>query len=106
MGFALAAGPLAVFALFAFHGLFHAFTEGPEKALVPDLAPAARRGTAFGLYHALTGATLLPASLVTGWLWQRFGAATALGAGAALAGAAALALWLLVKEPRRGEPGA
>ncbi len=37
-----------LFALFAFYGLFMAATEGVEKALVADIAPAARRGTAFG----------------------------------------------------------
>ena len=41
--------------LFALYGLFHALTEGPERAFVADLAPAAARGRAFGLYHAVTG---------------------------------------------------
>ena len=75
-----------------------ALTEGPERALVAELAAADERGRAFGLYHAVTGGMALFASLVTGALWQRFGAATALGTGAALAGAAALGLWTLVPE--------
>lgn len=99
-GFALVAEAWHVWALFGVYGLFHALTEGAEKALLADLAPAAARGTAFGAYHALTGAALLPASLVTGWLWQAFGATAALGLGAALAGVAALGLLLLVPEPR------
>lgn len=33
-------------ALFAFYGLFMAATEGVEKALVADLAPPDKRGTA------------------------------------------------------------
>ena len=65
VGFALASGPRAIWLLFAVYGLFHALTEGPEKALVADLAPPNRRGWAFGLYHAVTGAMLLPASLLT-----------------------------------------
>jgi hypothetical protein len=49
----------------------------------------------------VSGATLLPASLLTGALWQAFGAAAALLTGAALAGLAALGLLLLVPEPAR-----
>ncbi len=41
---------------------------------------------------------LLPASLLTGVLWQTYGAFTALGAGALTAAVAALGLWLLVPE--------
>jgi len=98
-GFAMARSPLQVSVLFAVYGLFHALTEGPERALVADLAGPAERGRAFGLYHAVTGAMLLPASLVTGLLWQAQGAAAALGLGALLAGLAALGLWRLVPEP-------
>src|SRR5512139_472947 len=95
-GFAVASSPLAVVALFAFYGLYHALTEGAERALVADLAGPATRGRAFGLFHAVTGAALLPASLLTGLLWQHFGAPVALGTGAALAAAAALGLLALV----------
>ena len=100
-GFAVARTPLAMVGLFAVYGLFHALTEGPERALVADLAGPAGRGRAFGLFHAVTGAMLLPASLLTGLLWQRFGAATALGAGAALAAVAAVGLYFVVPEPGR-----
>ena len=103
-GFALARSPLAIVALFAVYGVFHALTEGPERALVADLAGPAARGRAFGLFHAVTGAMLLPASLLTGLLWQRFGAAAALGTGAALAGLAAVGLTLLVPEPHPPHP--
>ena len=100
LGFARASATWHVWALFAAYGLYYGLTEGTEKALLADLAPVAARGTAFGAYHALTGAALLPASLLTGWLWQSFGAAAALGLGAALAALAAAGLWLLVPEQR------
>jgi MFS family permease len=103
-GFAAAASPRAIVALFAFYGLFHALTEGAERALVADLAGEATRGRAFGLFHAVTGATLLPASLITGLLWQRFGAPVALGTGALLAALAALGLVALVPPPALGAP--
>jgi MFS family permease len=104
-GFALASSPPAVAGLFAFYGLFHALTEGAERALVADLAGEASRGRAFGLFHAVTGVALLPASLLTGLLWQRFGAAAALGTGAALAALAAVGLLLLVPPGPRIDAG-
>ena len=104
-GFALAGSPLAIVGLFALYGVFHALTEGPERALVADLSGPDVRGRAFGLFHAVTGAALLPASLLTGLLWQRFGAPAALGTGAALAGVAALGLHLLVPEPQNAARG-
>jgi MFS family permease len=97
-GFAGAASAGSVWLLFGFYGLFPALTEGPERALVAELAAADERGRAFGLYHAVTGGMALFASLLTGALWQRFGAGAALGTGAALAGLAALGLWTLVPE--------
>jgi MFS family permease len=94
-GLAAASTPVHAFALFALYGIFHALTEGPERALVAELAGEAR-GRAFGLYHAVTGGMLLPASLMTGGLWQAFGAAAALLTSAGLAALAAGAFLLLV----------
>ena len=90
LGFARAQGAVMVFVLFAVYGVFHALTEGPEKAFVADLSPAAERGRGFGLYHAVTGAMILPGNLLTGLLWQHYGPAGALMTGAALAAVAGL----------------
>ena len=99
-GFAFATSVWQVWALFGVYGLHHAFTEGPERALVAELAGPSARGRAFGLFHAVTGGMLLPASLVTGALWQAYGAEAALATGAGLAGLAAVGLALLVPETR------
>ena len=95
LGFALADGPLAIWLLFALYAVFFGLTEGAERALVADLAPEALRGRAFGAFHGAVGAAALPASLLFGVVWKAFGARTAFFAGAAIALAAALALWLL-----------
>jgi MFS family permease len=100
-GFALASSAAHAWLLFALYGVFHAATEGAERALVADIVPAGARGRAYGLYHAVTGAMLLPASLLTGLLWQRFGSAQALSLGAALAFVATLLLLLLVRPGER-----
>jgi MFS family permease len=97
-GFALASRPAHVWALFAVYGVFFALSEGAERALVAELAGAEARGRAFGLYYAITGAMLLPASVLTGALWQRLSPTVALLTGAALAGSAALGLLAAVPE--------
>jgi MFS family permease len=85
-----------VWALFAAYGLFIAATEGAEKAMVADLVPREQLGTAFGWYHLVLGITLLPASLLFGWLWQSISAFTAFAFGAACA---LLAAGLLAASP-------
>jgi len=99
LGFAAAGAAWQVWALFAVYGLVFGLTEGAEKALVADLAPAGRRGAAFGWYHAAVGAAALPASLLFGVVWERYGAPAAFRVGAGLA-AAALAV-LAAGVPRR-----
>lgn len=83
--------------LFALYGLFLAATEGAEKALVADLAPGDRLGTAYGWFNLTTGAILLPASILFGWIYQGFGAqaAFAYSAASALTAALLLPLWAL-----------
>jgi MFS family permease len=96
-GLAFASLAWHAWALFGVYGLFTALTEGPERALVADLAPAAGRGAAFGTFYAVTGVMLLPASLLTGFLWQVFGPSVALLTGAGLSLLAAVLLWAWVR---------
>ena len=95
LGFATAASPAALVGWFLLYGVYFALTEGAEKALVADLAPADRHGAAFGIYNATLGGGMLAASLTFGMLYERFGAGVAFGTGAGLAAAAALALLLV-----------
>ena len=69
-------------ALFAVYGLYFGLTEGAEKALVADFAPAHLRGSAFGLYHLVVGLGAFPASLLFGLVWQKSGSSAAFGMGA------------------------
>lgn len=68
LGFAIARAPIWLWVLFGTYGLYSAFTEGIEKALVSDIAPAELRGTLIGLHSTLTGVGLFPASLIAGLL--------------------------------------
>lgn len=100
-GFAEGPGPMV--GLFLAYGLYSAATEGAERALVADFVPEDRRGTAFGWFHLAVGAAALPASLLFGLLWGRFGAPTAFGVSAALSVAASLLL-LTTRTPRTSLP--
>jgi MFS family permease len=64
-------------------GLHMGLTQGLLSAMVADAAPERLRGTAFGVFHFVSGLALLAASLIAGWLWDTFGAAWAFYAGAA-----------------------
>ena len=94
-----------LFALFGFYGLFMAATEGVEKALVADLAPTERRGTAFGWFNLTAGVMLLPASLVFGWLWQSVASWVAFGFSGVCALLAAVLLRFWVFREGRPQPG-
>jgi MFS family permease len=87
-GFAFSSSLTALLTWFIIYGFYFGFAEGTEKALIADLAPMSRRGTAFGIYNAVTGLGALAASVVFGVLWTVFGAPVAFGAGAALAAVA------------------
>lgn len=89
-------GSLAVFfAAIVLWGLHMGLTQGLLSTLVADAAPEKLRGTAFGAFHFVSGASLLVASLIAGWLWHAYGPAWTFYAGAgfsavALAGLAAI----------------
>ncbi|MBL0172750.1 MAG: MFS transporter [Gemmatimonadaceae bacterium] len=96
VGFAAASATWHVWALFALYGIVFGLSEGTEKALIADLVPAARRGRAFGWYHAIIGVAALPASMVFGAVWDTYGASAAFLMGAALAVTASMTLLLLL----------
>ncbi len=97
-GFALAARSWHVWPLIVLYGVYYGFTDGAFRSFVADLVPKERLGTAFGLYHTVVGLSLLPASLLLGFLWERLGHRTAFFTGGSLALAAAV-LMLAVKNP-------
>ncbi len=65
-----------IWLLFVLYGIYTGMTKGVEKALVADRAPSHLKGTMMGLYAMITGIGLLPASILTGFIWDHFGAAS------------------------------
>lgn len=85
-GFGITGSIVTIVGLFALYGLYSASTDGIQKAFVSDMIDKNKQGTGLGIYNALLGITLLPASLIAGLLYDRvnshipfyFGAVTAL----------------------------
>ena len=87
---AAASTPLQVLAGAACWGLHMALTQGLLAKLVADTAPPRALGTAFGVFHLVTGAALLAASLVAGALWSALGPSAAFLAGGLFSAVAAV----------------
>ena len=98
---ALAASSWIVFSGAALWGSHMALTQGLLSKLVADAAPAERRGTAFGIFHLVSGVALLLASVIAGGLWNVFGPAATFLAGAGFASIAAVGLATVGRRPQR-----
>jgi MFS family permease len=104
LGFARAETTWHAWALFALYGVFFGLTEGVEKALVADLVPIERRGAGYGWYNLAIGLGALPASVLFGALWDRYGSGSAFVFGAAMSALASLLLMVVVR-PRISSSG-
>lgn len=92
LGFALSRTGAGVWLFFALYGIYYALTEGAAKALIADLVPDEKRGTAYGLYAAAIGLAAFPASFIAGLLWQGIGSWPGFGAAAPFLFGAVMAL--------------
>jgi MFS family permease len=98
LGFALAGEAWQAWLLFAGYGVYYGIAEGVARAFVADLVPAEKRGTAYGLYHGVVGLTLLPASLIAGWLWQAYSPEAPFFFGAGMAAIATVGMLVFIRE--------
>lgn len=87
------------FAGVALWGLHMGLTQGLLSALVADAAPVNLRGTAFGVFHLVSGIAMLLASVIAGVLWDAYGAAWTFYAGAAFTALALLGLAAVRRSP-------
>ena len=104
LAFGFADSAWQMWVLFAAYGVYYSLVEGAEKALVAELVPKQRRGSAFGWTSAVVGAFSLPASALFGYLFALRGPALPFAVAAALAAIAALLLGLVVKPAREERP--
>ncbi len=91
--------------LFVAYAASLAVNEAPERSLVGDLAPEGLRGTAYGVYHFVTGLLALPGAVLLGWVWQVRGAPQAFLLAATLTTIAALSMLALALRAPAADSG-
>lgn len=89
-GFGRTNKEIVIIMLFLLYGVYSASTDGVQKALVSDLVDKNIKGTALGLYNAIMGITLLPASWIAGRLYDTVSSSAAFYFGAVMAVCAAI----------------
>lgn len=99
---AAADGIVPVLAGAALWGLHMGLTQGLLAALVADAVPPERTGTAFGVFHLVTGVFLLLASALAGLVWDRWGAPATFLTGAAFSVVAVAGLLLTHRRYGKG----
>lgn len=92
--------PIA-WAIVVVYGAYYGLSEGGAKAVLAELVPAESRGRGYGALNAVTGAAVLPANALFGWLYGK-DARFAFWAGAGFATLAALLLAATALAGRRG----
>lgn len=92
LGFAFMKDIKFAWLLIVFYGLFYGMSDGNLRAMVGDLVDKSHLGTAYGVYHAVTGITLFLSSIIMGILWDRVGVEFAFIFGAVMGGIAFLLL--------------
>jgi MFS family permease len=100
LGFARAGSVASIWVLFGCYGLFMGLTEGVQKAFLATIIPQDFKATAFGVYATVVGFATLPASLIAGWLWDRFSSSATFYFGSAVAALSALLFAVLIAVSR------
>lgn len=94
---------------FVLYGGYSALTDSCQKAMISDIVSKDLKGSSFGLYHAVLGIALLPASLIAGLLYDRVNAGAPFYFGAAMALIASILMILFLiwskKQQARNSPG-
>ena len=90
--------------LFILYGLYSALTDGSQKAFISDIVSKELKGTGYGIYHAVLGITLLPASFIAGKLYDKIDSSVPFYFGGTMALIAAiLMLWFSKKYSVRAK---
>lgn len=72
-GFASASEQKHIWGLFLLYGVFMGLTEGIQKAYLGTIIPDKFRATGYGIFNTFVGLAILPASVIGGWLWDKYG---------------------------------
>lgn len=99
-GFGATHSVLIIVILFALYGFYSAATDGVQKAFVSDMVDNNKQGTGLGIYNALLGITLLPASLMAGILYDKVNSSIPFYVGAATACLSAILMVLFARRTK------
>jgi MFS family permease len=104
-GFGISTGTGAMIALFALYGLYSAATDGIQKAFVSDMTGNNKQGTGLGIYNAILGITLLPSSLIAGFMYDKINSSVPFyfGAGLAFLSAVMMLFYFLLYNRERSQ---
>jgi MFS family permease len=100
-GFGVTDSITTIVTLFAMYGLYSAATDGIQKAFISDIIDKNKKGTGLGIYNALLGITLLPASLIAGLLYDKVNSSVPFYFGAITALLSAVLMFIFLRSNRR-----
>ena len=86
--------------------MYSALTDVSQKSFISDLTSKELKGTGYGIYHAVLGITLLPASLIAGLLYDHVNSSAPFYFGSimSLIATAMMVLFILRKNETPGRP--
>ncbi len=84
-GFAFNPSIEAIFILFGVYGIFSAATDGVSKAWITNIAHNENTATAVGFYTSCQSICTLGASIIAGFVWDKFGSSYAFAITASIA---------------------
>ena len=73
VGFAFANKLYMIWILFFLYGVYYGLSEGIYRAYIAQIVEPDKRATAFGIFNTGIGIVLLPASIITGVIWDKWG---------------------------------
>ena len=83
------------------YGFYSALTDGSQKAMISDIVSKDLKGRGFGIYHAVLGITLLPASLIAGQLYDKVNSNAPFYFGAVMALIAAVLMLIFTIQDKK-----
>ena len=102
-GFAFSSNQIGMYIVFGLFGIYTAMITGVERAFVAEISPPELKGTMLGLHSTISGIALLPASIIAGVLWTKFGSAVSFSFGASLSVISAMLLLIFMKNKKNIE---
>ncbi len=97
-GFGYSSNISLIVILFALYGIYSSATDSVQKAMVSDNLEKNKQGTGLGIYNAMLGLTLLPASIIAGVLYDKVNSSVPFYFGACTAFIAAVLMLLFYRN--------